>query len=232
MATQRTGSSNAGTGAGQHALVIEGVDPNPKKSLLERIIRGDIVRRFFDISASLFLIATLSPILALSALAIRMTSKGPALFRQPRIGLHGSEFSIFKFRTMYTDAERIVAKDGTLTKSGRFDPRVTPVGRFLRRWSIDELPQLFNVLNGDMSLIGPRPVVPEMWHPFAATNRARTVVRPGITGLWQVKARHMNTSVADMLPYDLEYVEKRSILLDVRILFATVFVVFGGKGAE
>lgn len=180
-------------------------------------------------------LVVLSPVLLPVAAAVRLTSPGPALFRQTRIGRDGREFRVVKFRTMYVDAEARLAElrgrnetDGLLFKITE-DPRVTGVGRFLRRTSIDELPQLLNVLRGDMSLVGPRPL-PVKDSDFTGDVRRRLLVRPGITGLWQVNGRSQ-LSWEDAVRLDLYYVENWSIALDLAILGRTVGAVVRGTGA-
>ncbi|HST65772.1 MAG TPA: sugar transferase [Mycobacteriales bacterium] len=177
----------------------------------------------------------LAPVLIPVAILIRVTSPGPALFRQTRIGRDGHEFKVFKFRTMYVDAEARLAElaesnetDGLLFKIAG-DPRITRIGRFLRRTSIDELPQLLNVVLGDMSLVGPRPL-PVKDSDFTGDVRRRLLVRPGITGLWQVNGRS-ELSWEDAVRLDLYYVENWSIALDLSILGRTVGAVVRGTGA-
>jgi exopolysaccharide biosynthesis polyprenyl glycosylphosphotransferase len=177
----------------------------------------------------------LAPVLVPAAVAVRLGSPGPVFFRQTRIGREGREFRVVKFRTMYMDAELRMAevagrneRDGLLFKI-RDDPRITRVGRFLRRTSIDELPQLFNVLHGDMSLVGPRPL-PVKDSDFTGDVRRRLLVRPGITGLWQVNGRS-RLSWEDTVRLDLYYVENWSIALDLAILLRTVGAVVRGTGA-
>jgi exopolysaccharide biosynthesis polyprenyl glycosylphosphotransferase len=192
------------------------------KSVLDRII-------------AVGLLVVLLPVLLPAALGIRLTSRGPVLFRQIRIGRDGREFTVVKFRTMYRDAEQRLAElsarnetDGLLFKI-HDDPRITPFGRFLRRTSLDELPQLLNVLRGDMSLVGPRPL-PVKDADFTGDVRRRLLVRPGITGLWQVNGRS-RLSWEDAIRLDLYYVENWSISLDLAILLRTVGAVVRGTGA-
>jgi exopolysaccharide biosynthesis polyprenyl glycosylphosphotransferase len=192
------------------------------KSVLDRIVASG-------------LLVALLPVLLPAALGIRLTSKGPALFRQTRIGRDGREFTVLKFRTMYQDAERRLAEltgrnesDGLLFKI-RDDPRITPFGRFLRRTSLDELPQLLNVVRGDMSLVGPRPL-PVKDTDFTGDVRRRLLVRPGMTGLWQVNGRS-RLSWEDAVRLDLYYVENWSISLDLAILLRTAAAVVRGTGA-
>ena len=166
-----------------------------------------------------------------------MTSPGPALFRQTRVGLHGRQFTFLKFRTMYLGAEqrraelaaRNINADGLLFKV-RDDPRITPVGAVLRRWSLDELPQLFNVLVGHMSLVGPRPPLPQEVARYGDDVRRRLLVRPGLTGLWQVSGRS-DLSWDDAVRLDLRYVDNWSLSLDAVILSRTVSAVVHGAGA-
>jgi len=169
------------------------------------------------------------------AIAIRFSDKGPIFFRQARTGREGQTFRVWKFRTMYVDAEDRLAEmddlnesDGMLFKI-RDDPRVFPVGRFLRASSIDELPQLINVLMGEMSLVGPRPL-PADDGDFLGDVRRRLLVRPGITGLWQVSGRS-DLSWDDAVRLDLYYVDNWSLVLDVHILWRTIGVVLRSKGA-
>jgi exopolysaccharide biosynthesis polyprenyl glycosylphosphotransferase len=179
----------------------------------------------------------LSRLLALIALAVRLTSPGPALFHQTRVGWDGREFAVYKFRSMYADAETRLASlaegnefaGGTLFKLRR-DPRVTPVGRLLRRTSLDELPQLFNVLRGEMSLVGPRPPLPAEVATYEAHVHRRLLVKPGITGLWQISGRS-DLSWDDTVRLDLYYVANWSLTLDAMILWKTAFAVVRGRGA-
>jgi lipopolysaccharide/colanic/teichoic acid biosynthesis glycosyltransferase len=181
----------------------------------------------------------LSPVLALSAVLIRWQSPGPVFFRSPRIGLNGQEFRIWKLRTMVLGAD----KGAPLT--GRADPRITPVGRFLRKWKIDEFPQLINVLRGDMSLVGPRPETPVVVASYSPEEREVLSVRPGITGPSQIRWRHeedylppgVDTQayyLAEILPRklqtDLEYVRNRSLMRDLGYLWKTVVAIVMRNG--
>jgi exopolysaccharide production protein ExoY len=175
-------------------------------------------KRVFDFLGGFILLLILGPIIGLAILAIRLTSPGGAVFAQKRVGLHGKHFVMYKLRSMYVDHERRVdmtkineKKKRSLVHKADDDPRVTPVGRWIRKTSIDELPQIWNVVRGDMSLVGPRPLVPYMLEPFPEILTERSQVRPGITGLWQVFSRHDNTSVHGMLKYDMKYVESHSL---------------------
>jgi exopolysaccharide biosynthesis polyprenyl glycosylphosphotransferase len=178
----------------------------------------------------------LSPLLLAIAAAIRLSSPGPALFRQTRVGRNGTTFTVLKFRSMYIDAEERLAelravneKDGVLFKI-RDDPRVTRLGRWLRRYSLDELPQLCNVLAGQMSLVGPRPPLPSEVEQYAGDVNRRLVVKPGLTGLWQVSGRS-DLSWEESVRIDLRYVENWSLALDAMILWRTIFAVVKSQGA-
>ena len=189
--------------------------------------RQEIAKRTLDVTLAGVLAVVLSPLLLLVALAVWVDDRGPVLFRQVRVGQNDEYFKVFKFRTMVTDAERRLeglradnVRNGPLFKMSR-DPRVTRVGRFLRATSLDELPQLWNVLEGTMSLVGPRPALPSEVEAFDAELLARTRVKPGVTGLWQVEARDL-ASFDLYRRYDLLYVESWSIALDLAIIGRTV----------
>ena len=195
-----------------------------------------IVKEIFDRIGAVILLATFSPLLLLIALLIKRTSPGPVLFRQVRVGRNGREFIIYKFRTMYLDAEARLADlrhlnehDGVLFKM-RNDPRVTRIGRWLRRLSLDELPQLFNVVLGHMSLVGPRPPLPEEVAAYPDDARRRLAVKPGITGLWQVSGRS-DLPWEEAVRLDLRYVENWTLSLDLVILLRTLTAVSRGSGA-
>ena len=197
------------------------------------------LKRSFDIAVSLVLIFLFAPILITVALIIKLTSRGPVLYSNERIGRGGAHFKCHKFRSMVadhsikqTDHKRHLehAEKGILHKK-KNDTRVTWIGKIIRKTSIDELPQLFNVLNGDMSIVGPRPLVPFMLKPFPEFKEIRCLVRPGITGLWQIRDREHNTSAEFMIEHDTEYIEKYNFFLDMKILAETPVVVLSGKGA-
>jgi exopolysaccharide biosynthesis polyprenyl glycosylphosphotransferase len=181
-------------------------------------------------------LVVLSPLLIVAGLAVRLTSRGPALFRQVRVGLGGRHFVMYKFRTMVVDAEaklptitHLNEHDGVLFKM-REDPRVTPVGKFLRRWSIDELPQLWNVLRGDMSIVGPRPPLPSEVERYGQQVRRRLLVKPGLTGLWQVNGR-AGLPWEEAVRLDLYYVENWSLSMDAVIIARSLTAVIRGHGA-
>jgi len=195
-----------------------------------------LVKDSFDRSVAFIAIVLLSPLLAGCALAVRLTSKGPAIFKQQRIGRGGAPFTMYKFRSMVVDAEEQRAalmaqsdREGVLFKMAR-DPRITRVGAWLRRYSLDELPQLFNVALGSMSLVGPRPPLPEEVEQYGDDVRRRLLVRPGVTGLWQVSGRS-DLSWEESVRLDLRYVDNWSLAADLLILWKTLRAVVRGSGA-
>ncbi|BAY42984.1 sugar transferase [Scytonema sp. HK-05] len=196
------------------------------------------VKRCFDLCCSIILLIILSPVYLLIALVIKLDSPGPVFFKQDRIGLHCKKFKIWKFRTMVVNAEKLQAtleakneiKDGVLFKV-KDDPRITRVGKFLRRYSLDELPQLFNVLLGQMSLVGPRPLPIRDVERFQTAHFIRQEVLPGITGLWQVSGRSNIENFEDAVKLDIAYIENWSLWLDLKILLQTIQVVLQKTGA-
>ena len=208
------------------------------------------LRRLFDIAFAAGLIVLFSPILIGVAIAVRLDSHGPAFFRQRRVGFQQREFTLFKFRSMRLDAdprghqEYVTAlinghdeDPESLPDSGRkdlyklaVDNRITPVGRWIRKWSLDELPQLFNVVLGDMTLVGPRPAIPYEVSEYPSWYLQRFSVKPGLTGYWQVSGRSERT-YEEMVRLDIEYAERRSLGLDLLILLKTPWVVLSRKGA-
>jgi lipopolysaccharide/colanic/teichoic acid biosynthesis glycosyltransferase len=214
-----------------------------KKKFIEESLdqkKFDIfLKRTFDIFASSLLIICLSPILIITAILVKLTSRGPVLYSNERVGYRGIHFRCFKFRSMVTDqsikkADYEVALEGQqkgILHKVKNDTRITLIGKIIRKTSIDELPQLFNVLRGDMSIIGPRPLVPFMLKNYPEFKDIRSMVRPGITGLWQIRDRENNTSAEFMVEHDTEYVENFSFMLDMKILFKTPIVVITGEGA-
>lgn len=204
----------------------------PRFSGMHRVLKSATDRLF-----ALALLLVLTPLLLTLLVLVRITSPGPGLYRQRRVGANGREFWLLKLRTMYADADRRLAEvsdhndcgDGLLFKL-RQDPRVTPLGRRLRRYSLDELPQLVNVLRGEMSVVGPRPPLPSEVSCYDSDVRRRLMVRPGLTGLWQVSGRS-DLSWEESVRLDLFYVENWSLALDVMILWKTLPAVLSGKGA-
>lgn len=206
-----------------------------------------LAKRVLDVVVAALLLVCLIPVLLVCALAIRLDSPGPVLFRQRRVGAGGKAFTMLKFRTMRADADPALhrafvtafiqgkaapeAKQGSQLYKLVRDPRVTRVGGWLRQSSLDELPQLWNVVRGDMSLVGPRPPLPYEVVEYSRTHLQRLAVTPGITGLWQVSGRS-STTFEEMVALDLEYIRKRSLVLDIRILLATIPALLSTKNAH
>ena len=195
-----------------------------------------LIKRTMDLAISLTTLIVLSPLLAGVALAIKLTSPGAVLFKQQRVGMNKRTFTLIKFRSMYSDAEQRKAslaalneQDGPVFKI-KNDPRITPIGRLIRKTSIDELPQLLNVIRGEMSLVGPRPPLPEEVDQYDWIYRRRLSIKPGLTCLWQISGRS-NLPFARWMQLDREYTENWSIWLDIKILLKTVPVVLSGNGA-
>ena len=196
-----------------------------------------VVRRILDVLLAGLLVVITLPITAVTALLIKLTSPGPVLFRQDRCGLNGRLFPMYKFRSMVDNAEQLRFElealnemDGPVFKSSR-DPRITTLGKMIRRFSIDELPQLYNVLRGEMSLVGPRPPLPQEVARYERWQRRRLSMKPGITCLWQISGRN-EVSFDDWMKLDLTYIDNWSLLLDLKILLKTVPVVLLGRGAK
>jgi exopolysaccharide biosynthesis polyprenyl glycosylphosphotransferase len=209
-----------------------------KRSIWLAVIGGArALKRLIDVTGSIFLLIVVSPIFALIALLIRLDSPGPVLFRQTRMGKWATPFQMYKFRSMYIDAEARKAalagsnemKGGVTFKLKR-DPRITRVGRYIRRASIDELPQLWNVLKGDMSLVGPRPPVPSEVSRYTLSDRRRLEVKPGITCIWQVSGRS-DIPFEQQVELDSAYIESQSVWMDIRLLLKTIPAVLLGRGA-
>jgi exopolysaccharide biosynthesis WecB/TagA/CpsF family protein len=198
---------------------------------------ASVLRRALDVTVAGFACVALAPILALTALAIKADSRGPVLFKQTRIGLNGQPFTLYKFRSMSQDAEACRAallassdRDGICFKS-KSDPRITKVGKVIRRLSIDELPQILNVLRGDMAIVGPRPALPDEVAAYPARAMGRLSVKQGITGLWQVSGR-ADIAFDEMIDMDLAYAKTRTIMLDLTLIARTFGAVLSGRGAH
>jgi exopolysaccharide biosynthesis polyprenyl glycosylphosphotransferase len=198
-----------------------------------------VAKQIFDFAAAALFLTIALPIFLAVMVLIRLTSPGPALFRQQRSGLNGQPFTMLKFRSMVSDAEQRKHELAALNEMGgpvfkiSDDPRITPVGRFLRKYSIDELPQFINVLRGEMSLVGPRPLpVDEVQRFDDVAHRRRLSVKPGLTCLWQVSGRNNVRDFKDWVRLDLEYIDNWSLWLDFKILFRTIPVVLSGSGAK
>jgi exopolysaccharide production protein ExoY len=201
---------------------------------------GGAGKRVFDVVAALAAIAALLPMFSILCIAVRMECPGPVLFRQRRLGFDGREFTCLKFRTMALDAERALReylainedarREWQTTHKLRNDPRITAFGRFLRRSSLDELPQFFNVLMGHMSIVGPRPIVAEEVPLYREHFGDYANARPGLTGLWQVSGRN-TTSYPQRVAYDVDYLRNWSFIRDMQIILATVTHIWEGNGA-
>jgi len=195
------------------------------------------IKRALDLAVGSTLLVLAGPILLVAAVLIKLTSRGPVLFRQVRCGLNGRRFEMFKLRTMYEDAEARLGEIAHLNElSGpvfkiRRDPRVTPIGRLLRHWSLDELPQLWNVVRGDMSLVGPRPAIPAEVERYDLSQRRRLSMRPGLTCWWQVRGRN-EIGFEEWVRLDLEYIDTWSLRQDLEILARTVPAVLCATGAS
>jgi exopolysaccharide biosynthesis polyprenyl glycosylphosphotransferase len=214
---------------GMHPALSFGVVHHSRSALL--------FKRVMDVLCASALLLLLSPVITIAAIAIKLDSKGPVLFRQKRCGLNGRLFDVLKLRSMHADAEKRRAElvalnemDGPVFKI-RNDPRITRVGRWLRRLSIDELPQLWNVVRGEMSLVGPRPPIPGEVDDYDVGQRRRLSMRPGITCLWQVEGRN-TIGFDEWVQLDLEYIDRWSLLLDLMILLRTLPAVVRGTGAS
>jgi lipopolysaccharide/colanic/teichoic acid biosynthesis glycosyltransferase len=200
-------------------------------------------KRLFDLAVAIPALVLFAPLFAIAAVLVKMSSPGPVFFRQSRVGLHGEPFTMLKFRTMVVNDDdsalreiiRLELAGERSAGAGGFkienDTRITRVGKWLRATSIDELPQLVNVVRGEMSIVGPRPALDWEAEMFPSEYRRRTDVPPGITGLWQVSGRS-NLATPDMLRLDLEYVDNSSLAMDVRILVGTIPTLVRGDGAS
>jgi exopolysaccharide biosynthesis polyprenyl glycosylphosphotransferase len=195
-----------------------------------------LLKRLVDIMFSSLILFAISPLLLAIAIAVKMDSKGPVFYLSNRIGKKGLVFGCFKFRTMVSDAEQRRAaimhmneRDGVLFKVTN-DPRITRLGRFLRKYSLDELPQFFNVLHGDMSIVGPRPPLASEVQEYKLSHLRRLDVTPGITGLWQVQSRQ-DPSFDSYISLDVSYIENWSVWLDIKIILRTIGVVIAGTGS-
>ena len=194
------------------------------------------IKRFIDFISSLAAVILLSPVYVIVALLIVSTSKGPVFFKQIRVGLRGRQFWLYKFRTMVTNAEELKEKlaehnemDGPVFKM-TYDPRITKVGRYLRKTGLDELPQFFNVLLGDMSLVGPRPPVPKEVKEYKRWQLRRLSMKPGITCIWQISPNRNDISFEEWMRMDMEYIDNWSLKLDFIIIFKTIRAVFRADG--
>ena len=196
-----------------------------------------ILKRALDIIGSVLGLILLSPLLLIVSILIKLESEGSIIFAQRRVGFRGKEFNMYKFRSMVVNAEDLKSQlkeqnemSGPMFKM-KNDPRITKIGKFIRKTSIDELPQLWNVIKGDMSLVGPRPSLPKEVAQFEPWMKKRFEVKPGLTCFWQVQGRN-NIDFEDWMKLDIKYVKERSLLLDVKLIFKTFFVLFGDENAH
>jgi exopolysaccharide biosynthesis polyprenyl glycosylphosphotransferase len=203
----------------------------------KRSFKYYFIKRLIDIIGSLCGIIVLSPLLLIVSLLIKLESKGPIFFSQKRVGLNDKEFNMYKFRSMIVNAEELLDKlkdknemTGPMFKM-KNDPRITIIGKFLRRTSIDELPQLFNVLKGEMSLVGPRPNLPKEVAMFNEYHKLKLLAKPGLTCYWQVMGRS-NIDFEEWMKLDIKYIEERSFWVDLKLIFRTVGVLFGDENAR
>jgi lipopolysaccharide/colanic/teichoic acid biosynthesis glycosyltransferase len=201
------------------------VQNNPQKDYFNLDCSTGIIKRLFDIMGSLFLLILLFPLFLFVSILVKLDSPGPVFFRHDRVGRHGKHFVLWKFRSMRTDVPRYETSPQSVA-----DSRLTRVGRLVRRLSVDEMPQLINVLRGEMSLVGPRPEMPFIVARYHPIERLRLVARPGITGLWQISPARA-FPIHENLQYDLHYLHNQSFLLDCAIILRTVTAVIHGVGA-
>jgi exopolysaccharide biosynthesis polyprenyl glycosylphosphotransferase len=212
------------------------VEETVRRQIAPKVINYRKRKRLLDMFGSLFLLVLALPVMAVIALAIRLNSRGPVFYTSKRVGRMGRIFDFYKFRSMYVDADErlkdVLAnneKDGPIFKMQN-DPRITRVGRFLRKTSLDELPQLFNVFRGDMSLVGPRPPLPHEVEKYDEYAMERLAVRPGMTCYWQIMGRS-NLSFEEWMKLDHKYLEEMSVTTDIKILLKTPLAVLKGDGA-
>lgn len=222
-----------------HSSYLISIKPLPQfaENVLKQQKNYLWMKRALDISASTIGLILLAPVLLVVSLLIKLDDpNGKVFFSQIRVGEKGRPFSIYKFRSMVSNAEQLLDKiiDKNETTGAMFkmkdDPRVTRIGHFLRKTSMDELPQLFNVLKGDMSLVGPRPPLPREVEKYTSYDMQRLLVRPGCTGLWQVSGRS-TVGFHEMVELDLKYIRERSMLIDFKLIMKTILLLFGSKNA-
>ena len=201
-------------------------------------LRDQVLKRLLDVAGGLLGCVISLPIIAIVAIPLKLESPGPLIFKQKRVGLNGRIFYIHKLRSMYIDAEErkkeLMAQNemnGLMFKM-QDDPRITKVGKFIRKTSIDELPQFFDVLVGNMSLVGTRPPTVDEYNQYDSHHKRRLSMKPGITGLWQVSGRSKIQNFEDVVSLDVQYIDHWSLWGDIKLLFKTVEVVFSGHGAE
>lgn len=210
---------------------MKNVDIELDQEIIDKQYGYRVCKRIFDIIASVIGLIILSPVFLIVAIAIKLDDGGPVFYDQIRVGRNGKKFKMFKFRSMRVNAENEIEKlqkhsevDGAMFKM-RNDPRVTRVGKFIRKTSVDEFPQLINVLIGQMSFVGPRPPLPREVKNYTKYDKQRLYVKPGCTGLWQVTARN-SVGFQEMVNIDLDYIQNRSMWLDFKIILKTIKVIF------
>lgn len=215
----------------------EELNLNSEVVLADITLGYKLFKRTIDIVCSLFGLLVLSPVLIIVSILIKLESDGPIIFSQDRIGYKGQKFKMYKFRSMVVNAEELKKKlaeqnemSGPMFKM-KNDPRVTKVGKFIRKTSIDELPQLINILKGEMSLVGPRPSLPKEVKEFEPWMMERLEVKPGLTCYWQVSGRN-DIDFEDWMKLDIKYVRERSFWVDIKLIFKTFFVLFGDEHAS
>lgn len=215
----------------QQNIKVKVVNSNPKSAVYF------VVKRIIDIIGSLCGIILLSPIMLITAIAIKLGSRGPIIFAQERVGKNGELFKMYKFRSMVANAEELLDKlknknemSGPMFKM-KEDPRITKVGKFIRKTSIDELPQLFNILKGEMSLVGPRPNLPKEVEEFTPWQKQKLLAKPGLTCYWQVMGRN-DIDFEDWMKLDVKYIEDRNTLIDIKLILKTFLVLFGDRHAR
>lgn len=195
-----------------------------------------LMKRFLDIVLSLATLVVLSPLLVILCVAIKLSSDGPVLYKQTRLGVGGKPFQLYKFRSMIQNADSLKNSLSSMNEASgpvfkiRNDPRITPIGRYLRKFSLDELPQLWNILKGDMSIVGPRPPLPNEVHNYQPWQLRRLSVPQGLTCIWQISGRS-NINFDDWVKLDLRYIDSWSLILDLKIIIQTFFTVVRGHGA-
>jgi exopolysaccharide biosynthesis polyprenyl glycosylphosphotransferase len=196
-----------------------------------------LVKRIIDFFGALFGVVLFSPIMIIIAVAIKIDSEGPIIFSQERVGQNGKIFKMYKFRSMVANAESLLDKlkdknemSGPMFKI-KDDPRITKVGKFIRKTSIDELPQFFNVLFGNMSLVGPRPNLPKEVEKFTAYQKQKLYIKPGLTCYWQVMGRN-NIDFEDWIKLDIKYMRERNVWIDLKLIYKTIFLLFGDDNAR
>lgn len=196
-----------------------------------------MIKRLMDVVGSIIGIILLMPIMIITAIAIKYESKGPIMFSQERVGINGKVFKMYKFRSMVTDAEALLYKlknknemSGPMFKIAD-DPRITKVGKMIRRTSIDELPQLFNILKGDMSLVGPRPNLSREVEKFSEYHKLKLLGKPGLTCYWQVMGRNQ-IDFDEWMELDIKYLQERNLWIDLKLIFKTFFLLFGDENAS